>query len=115
VPTVDATYLAALALTLAIECPLVWLAYRGRPVTRVLVTALAANLFTHRLLWALWPSLPGSYAPRLVAAELVVWLVEAAAYGAVLRGRPARALAVSGGANLASTLCGLALWSLLDR
>jgi hypothetical protein len=106
-------HLLALGLTLALEVPVVAIAWAGvAPMGRRVAAGLAVNLATHGLLWLVWPGLPGSYAARLVAAELGVVLLEAAAYRLALAGSLRRALAASLLANALSVGAGLLLWRL---
>jgi hypothetical protein len=103
-------YIAYLGATLALECPVVVMAYAG--VTsrgRRLAAALATNLATHGLLWSLWPLLPGSYPARLAVTEASIVLVEAGCYRFLLGGTAMRALGVSALANALSVAAGFAL------
>jgi hypothetical protein len=106
-------YSLALALTLAVEAPVVRAGYRAVPRARLWATFLCVNAFTHGLLWTVWPLLPLAYAPRVAVAELAVWLVEAGLYAALLGAGAARALVVSLAANALSTGAALLLWRAL--
>lgn len=92
-------YLLALALTLAVEAPIVWLGYRRLGVF------VAANAMTHGALWLLRPQTTFN----LALAELAIALVEAAIYARFLGGGWRRALTVSAIANALSLIAGLAL------
>ena len=112
----DPTYLLALGATLASEAPLVWwLLHRRAAAGRLALAFLAGNLFTHGLLWTLWPTLPGSYGVRLVVAEGAVVLVEGLIYGGLAGAGWRRGLATSLVANAASTVFGLVMWWGLAR
>jgi hypothetical protein len=103
-------YLVALALTLILEAPIVAVGFwPSRPRWRVLWVFVAANLFTHGLLWASWYHLPGEYPTRLLVCELLVVAVEALLYRWLLGVGLLRAGIVSVSANLASTVVGLFL------
>jgi hypothetical protein len=108
----------ALLLTLAVEVPLyvaALVALRLAPFRRALPLAMAVNLLTHPVLW--WTLGDRPPVLRIAAAEVLVWLVEAALLGLALRRRPAltgptarRHLAVialvAAGANAGSILAG---------
>jgi hypothetical protein len=70
-------YLAALALTVAVEAPLALLGTRGKPRGGMLRDAVFLNLFTHPLAWTLalrgapfWPLEAG-----VAAVEALSWRV----------------------------------------
>ena len=108
-------YGIALALTLAVELPVVTAAlvrwYR-LPLARALLLNLVANLLTHPVVWfALAPTLRpllGDMAFTL-SAEGTAWLVEAALFYLVVRRDVLGLLLLSLVANLASYLVGVAL------
>jgi hypothetical protein len=103
-------YLLALAVTLALEAPIVALGYRGSisstGVRRWGVAFLSVNLFTHGLLWMAQPR----GLPRLAGAEGMIVLVEAALYARLFGGGGRRAFLVSLAANALSLGAGLLLW-----
>ena len=92
-------YLLALALTLAVEAPIVWAGYR-----RLGVFA-AANAMTHGALWLLRPQTTSA----VMFSELAIVLAEAAIYARFLGGGWRRALVVSSIANALSLVAGVAL------
>jgi hypothetical protein len=93
-------WLLAFAFTQLVEVPIYVRGLRCRPLT-----AFGASLLTHPVVWFGFFQLPGSYAARLVAAELFAWLVEAAYFRLFgLR----RVLLWSLVANAASLAAGLA-------
>ena len=92
-------YLLALALTLAVEAPIVWLSYRRLGVF------VAANSMTHGALWLLRPRTTIG----VMFAELAIVLVEAAIYARFLGGGWRRALAISTLANALSMVAGMVL------
>jgi hypothetical protein len=108
----------ALAGTIAVEASVVAaLAARYRLGTlRIVGLSIVLNLITQPLLSAwLRFALVGQdhlYLQHLAFGEFVVWLLEAAAYAALLKDLPrwiALGLGLSGAANAASLLIGLAL------
>lgn len=102
-------FVVALALTLAVELPVVSRGYRlVAPAWRRLGAALAVNAAVHGLLWQAVP-FSGAWLPRVVLGQLAAVLAEAIAYRLLLGGSAGRAAAVSAIANLASTLAGVAL------
>jgi hypothetical protein len=108
-------YGIALALTLAIELPIVApVLVRGYrvPMAWALLLVLAANLLTHPIVWfVLVPAVRpvvGDLACTLTA-EGFAWLVEAALYWACLRRDALGLLLLSLVANLTSYLVGVAL------
>ena len=112
----DPTYLLALGATLASEAPLVWwLLHRRAAAGRLALAFLAANLFTHGLLWTVWPALPGSYGVRLLVAESAVVLVEGLVYGGLAGAGWRRGLVASLAANAVSTGLGMVMWWGLAR
>jgi hypothetical protein len=105
-------YPVALIMTLGLEAPLVWYGYRNVAKSALMMWAvfLAANLATHGALWALFPSLPGSYPARLVYTEASVFVLEAIVFRLLLGGGWPRALVISGLANAVSALLGILLF-----
>jgi hypothetical protein len=102
-------YLLALALTLAIEVPLVALVFSGQRLRMALVAAVATTA-THLFMHFVLPRLGLTYAGWLVSGELVALVGEAAAYAFLSRPRDLpRALAASAVANAASYAVGLFL------
>jgi len=105
-------YLLALAVTLAVEVPLVTLALVGLwrvPLRRAVTAAVAVNLATHPVLWwslAPWTDRPW-YPAAVVVAEILACVVEFALLARVL-GTDRRLLAVlCVGVNAASLAAGL--------
>jgi hypothetical protein len=98
-PTV---WLAAFALTLAVELPVLWLLVRRR-VGYLLGVGLLVNATTHPP--ALWLALALGWPFLLV--EAVVWAVESGLLAALLDLPLRRAVVVAGTANLASALVGI--------
>jgi hypothetical protein len=97
------TYAAALALTVAVEAPLVAAVHPRQALRLAAVAAVATtatHLFMHRVL-------PGLVAPSawLVTGEAIATVAEAAAYALATRDLP-RALVASGLANAASFVAG---------
>ncbi|MFO0584701.1 MAG: hypothetical protein U0229_20710 [Anaeromyxobacter sp.] len=97
-------YGAALALTLAVEVPIVAAFFPGRRLAMAALAA-AATTATHLFMNFVLPGLlpPGAW---LLTGEAVATVAEAAAYALATRNLP-RALVASGLANLASFLAGL--------
>lgn len=102
-------YLAAFALTLLIEVPIVTglLTPRPRPARAVLV-CVVANLATHPLVWWLLHTRRTGYWPWFVGCEISAWLVEsvivAAAWPSAARRQAPLVVLI---ANAASCLVGL--------
>jgi hypothetical protein len=97
----------ALLLTLAVEVPLYVAALvllRLAPLWRATALALLVNLLTHPVLWSALGDRPPVL--RIAAAEVLVWLVEAALLSLALRRRPALVALVAAGTNAASILVG---------
>jgi phytoene dehydrogenase-like protein len=104
---VSAAYLLALAITLAVEVPIVALLFPGQR-RRMAGVAAAATTATHLFMHFALPPLLATWRGWLVTGELVALLAEAAAYALLSRPRdPARALAASALANAASYGVGL--------
>lgn len=107
------TQLQAVALSLAIEVPLVVLASRigpRAPLSRVAWVALAATLVTHPIVWHGVPGLRGLVGPwwaRVAILEVFAWGAEAGIFAWQLGWRLPRALAASACANGASFAFGL--------
>lgn len=103
----------AFVLTVAVETPLIgWLGRRlgwfgGRlgHLGRLVSAAVLINLVTHPLLWLVRPR----STPALLIAEIVIVLVEAALWWALVRQRPAACLGVAFVANAVSFAVGLAV------
>jgi len=103
-------YLAALALTLAVEVPLyvAALVWTWRiPMRRAVLLGVAVNLATHPALWWGLHFLRG--VPALLGAELAVCVVEWLLLYWRLRRDPALLAVVAFGANAASLAAGLLL------
>jgi hypothetical protein len=103
----------ALALTLAVELPLVLLCARraGWNSGRTALAALLASLATHPIAW--WASRQlgaVDYASGAWAIESLVCLAEAGVYAGLLRLRPLPALGLACAANIASMATGFLLW-----
>ncbi len=97
------TYASALALTVAVEAPLVAAVYRGQRMRLAVVAAFAttaSHLFMFRVLPGLVP-----HGAWLVTGEAIATAAEAAAYALASRDLP-RALIASGLANAASFVAG---------
>jgi hypothetical protein len=113
------SWLAAFALTVAIEVPIVVLATRGTPwpAWRRAVMAAFAQLATHPLVWFVFPYIPGlAGRESLWLSEVFAWVTEAGLYAiAIPRVRPLRAFGVSALANGVSLGIGLVLqaWRVL--
>lgn len=103
------TYLPALLATLALELPIVAVAFRGRDRRRALQIAIAVNLLTHPLVTLAAWHLEVEHA----WLEAAVIVVEALAYDLLLPTRPWRALLVSLLANATSWIGGFLLMALL--
>ena len=104
------SWFAAFALTLAVEVPLVLAMLRREEpdLPRLAVLVVTVNLATHLVVWYVATQLlrVGTI-EYVVAAETWAILAEAVFYVAAIRGISfARALVVSGVANLASFLVG---------
>lgn len=96
---------AALALTLAIEVPLVvWeVARGGGSPRRAALVALGANLATHPVAWHAHTA----WAAPVLLVEAAVVAAEAVAFALLLRIGPLRAVLLSVGANALSYGAGL--------
>lgn len=106
------TWLAAFAITLAVEVPLAVVGLRAWPRRRVIAAATVANAVSHPLLcFVLLRVLPGPFAARVLAGELAVIVLEALVYRAILRLRSGHALAVAATLNAASYLIGIAFFN----
>lgn len=102
----------ALAITWAVELPVLFAWLSAWPARRVLAAGLGASLATHPVAW--WASSllsPHDHTRGVWAIELCVWLAEALLLLLVLRVRAGRALAAAGTANLASFALGAWLWA----
>ncbi len=107
------TQMEALALTLAIELPVLAVCARVArwPLRRVLVVGALASCLTHPLAWWAALSMPGTvpvseFETGLLAIEVLVTLVEAFLFALLLRVGWLRALGASVLANGASALAG---------
>lgn len=99
----------ALALTLAVEAPLVgWYGRRmGRTWRQVIAAGLLPSLVTHPIAWHAWSRLsPYDLVQGIAMIETAVWLVEALLLLIVLRLRWQQALLLSLAANVASMSLG---------
>jgi hypothetical protein len=105
----------ALAVTLAIEVPVVVLLFPGQRV-RMGIAALVANTATNLVLNLLLPRLPGIGSHHVVVGEVFALVGEAAIYAAVSRPRSlSRALVASGLGNGLSFAAGGLLVAALVR
>lgn len=103
-------YLLALAVTLAIEVPVVAALFAGQRLRMAVVAALATTA-THLAMHFALPHVVSTYVAWLVAGELLALVVEAAAYALLSRPRSVeRALVASAVANALSFGAGLALF-----
>ena len=105
-------YLTALGLTVGVEVPMVaWFAarYCGTPVGYAVFVGFGANFLTHGVLWTTFGWFAAPYVVKVLIAEALVWLTEAAIYR-TYRVLDDRALAVSLAANAITTAIGL--WSM---
>jgi hypothetical protein len=106
-------WLAAFAITLAIEAPIVLALTRAceASAARRFALIVFAQLVTHPLVWFVFPYIAGLRGSTALAlSELWAWLAEAAFYAVTLRDlRPVRALGISALANGASVLASLVL------
>lgn len=103
-------YLEALALTLAVEIPVVAWVLRRSPWRRYLPAVLIANLVSHPALHFALPQIlpPSPPGPFVLVGELSVFAFEAAFYAVWVRPRPwPLAMAASAAANLTSFAAGL--------
>ena len=101
-------YAIALAVTLAVEVPVVAAFYPGRR-RRMAAVCVAANIVTHLLLHFVFPAVvPRGVSPLLVG-EVFATIAEAAAYAAAVRD-PGRALVASALANSCSFGAGILLF-----
>ncbi len=122
VPPPLTTYLAALALTLAVELPLLLLILRGRVSwPRILLAGLLGSGITHPQLWYLWPRVfvtEGGfhYTSYIVCGELAVVAIEAVVIGLVCRRGVGvlMALGASALANAGSYAVGVMLNALVE-
>lgn len=112
--------LAALAISLAIEMPIVralagWLEHKQPQPWRIWALAAAATLLTHPFAW--WGTLELAetidYGVIFIAVEAAVFTAEAAFFRFVARWRWRTAFGASLAANTASALAGLLLWELV--
>ncbi len=102
-------YLQALLLTIAIEVPIVALAFPGRRL-RMALACLVATTTTHLLMHFALPSLCPTRRTWVIAGEAQALVLEALAYGLCSRPRDfARAFIASALANSASFAAGLVL------
>jgi len=103
-------YPLALALTLAVEVPVYVVALRAAGLLtgwRALAVAVAANLATHPLVWAVLLRFGSAYWPTFAVAEAAAWLAETVAVFLAVR-RDAVLIALTAlVANAASCLAGL--------
>jgi len=105
-----AAYLLALAVTLAIEVPVVSLLHPGERM-RMALACVGATAATHLIMHHLLPPLMPSYTTWLVVGELMATLVEAFIYWLVSRRHePGRALVASALANALSFGAGFFLF-----
>lgn len=106
----DQAFLIALAMSLAVEVPVVWLTVRklygvspaALATSRLLASAILATVATLPYVWFVVPRFISYGGLRSAGTELLVTVVEAGIYRLTLR-RPWRdCTAVSAAANLAS-------------
>lgn len=103
-------YLGVLAVTLAFELAVVVgyaLLRRRSDWLWLMGVALAANLATHGLFYLAFPRLPGSFALKLTALELLIALAEGLLYATLGRMAVLDAALVSFSANLCSLVGGI--------
>jgi len=108
-------FLQALALTVAVEVPALFLLLRyvfkarggGLEAYRIALAGLFASAATLPYLWFVVPAFVDSRGMQITAGEIVVVLTEALFYAVVLRLGFPRALALSAAANAASVAVGL--------
>lgn len=103
-------WFASYLLTLAVEVPIVWLAFKSAEISlpRLAVLFIFGNLATHLAVWYVWTQLLVISTPEYVLAS-EGWAIagEALFYGAAIRGIAIRwAVGVAVGANLASAAAG---------
>ena len=106
-------FLKALALTILIELPLLWIVVRKlfrekKPAAFLLFTGLTANLSPLPLAWFLFPAFL-KQAPYVMVTEIFAVLFETAAYGIILKIPTKKAFMVSLGCNAFSFLLGLVI------
>ena len=102
------TAIAALGLTIAVELPIYVLGLgvlRLASPARAVLLGFGVNLLTHPVLW--YVLAPDPTAVRILVAEVVVCLVEAAAIWLVVRRDGALLVVLALGANAASFSVGL--------
>jgi hypothetical protein len=100
---------AGLALTLAVEAPVVgWVGRRmGRTWAQVIAAGLLPSLMTHPIAWHAWSRLsPYDFVQGIAMIETAVWLVEAVLLQIVLRLKWQQSLLLSLVANAASMSLG---------
>jgi hypothetical protein len=104
-------WLAAFALSLAVEVPVFVLVARKQvPAWRAAVAGAAGTCLTHPLLWFVWVRVIEDYSLFIVLGELLVCCIETLTFWALARPVPLRrALAASFLANGASYGVGLVL------
>ena len=101
------TYLIALAITLAIEVPVVAAFFPGQR-GRMAAACAAATTVTHLTMHFVLPGLTSSFGQFILVGEVGALAVEAGVYWLVSQPRePGRALAASAVANLLSYGAGL--------
>jgi hypothetical protein len=103
-------------LTLLVEAPIVWLAFRSkeRSLFRLAVLFVFANLATHLAVWYVWTQVFDVASPGyVIASETWAAVAEALFYGAAFRGlTAARTVGAAVGANLASAVAGAVVTTL---
>lgn len=103
-------YLAALALTLAVEVPIVAACYPGQRLHMACVAALI-TASTHLAMHTLLPLAVSDFASFLLIGEAMATLVEAGVYAVASRPPElGRGLVASAVANSASYAVGLLFW-----
>jgi hypothetical protein len=106
-------WFGSFVLTLAVEAPIVWFAFRNAEIglPRLAVLFFFANLATHLAVWYVWTQLfEISTLQYVVASEAWAVAAEALFYGAAVRGiSAARATVVAVAANLTSAAVGVVM------
>lgn len=101
-------YQIALAITLAIEVPVVVLVFRDQPI-RMGIACILTTSTTHLAMHFLLPRVAAAYQSIILIGELGALVIEAGVYALVSRPRdPGRALVASAVANTLSYLAGFA-------
>jgi hypothetical protein len=105
-------FASAVALTLAVEVPVVFLLLRSErklQAWKIILVAALASLLTLPFVWFAFPLLPLPYVAWLALAEIFAFSAEAALYKLAFRITLQKAALASLVANLLSFCAGLAL------